>query len=225
MPALLGEDPRDQPLVPSRGMVLHQSQASRAADEVTPNAPPLDDVEHRDPLPQEQAPPPVMQAPQAQDHPFVNPGAVLGEPPTPAAQQDMSTYSVLHENKDGLLDNYRQDEPAQPSPVGNGQVGDANQIDHRPGADGLVEGQVMYGGFAYYQAVFYRDGGVPLAMDWNNLPDLEGLAPLQFRGDEVAGDGPNFNYDPPDFGGPVPFGAPDPFDGPDHFGFDDMGFM
>lgn len=212
-----------QPFSP-RNILRRRSQVPHAPAEVAPAVPAIQSADRPNLPPQGQAPRPVPQAPQAQAQPYVNPRAVFGQPFAPADQPDVGLWSMMYnleppmDAMGRLLDNYRQGELPQASPVGNGQIGDANQIDHRP-IYGLVDGQAMNDGmFGWHAVLPLGNFGDPPALDFDNLPRFDGLAPVQLPAGDYDWAWPDLNFGPAVLGDQAPFGGPAPF------GFDDLAF-
>ncbi|POS78104.1 hypothetical protein DHEL01_v203504 [Diaporthe helianthi] len=109
--------------------MIRRSRAPRAPEEVVAPVPAMQNAVRPNAQPPAQAPRPQAQA-------YVNPRAVFGQLPVAEFQPGPGHWEMMR-NFDPemggvgrLVDNYRQGEHPEASPVGNGQIGDANQIDY-----------------------------------------------------------------------------------------------
>lgn len=111
----------------------------------------------------------------------------------------------------GLFDHYRQSEHPGASPVGNGQVGDANQIDHR-NRDPAREEPAIVDEFDFNLwdlGADHEDFGNPAMNVGNMEPRFNDMA----HGQLLRMDGGWAEHDRAGL-----------FLGPAHFGYDDLAF-
>lgn len=102
---------------------------------------------------------------------------------------------------DRLYDPFRQGEHPEASPVGNGQIGDANQPDHRPW-DLAAEEPAMNGDVGRWDHAppLVDLGDLPALEDFENIPRFEDMVPAQLPLGDYERAGLDFNFAPAPFG-------------------------
>lgn len=105
-----------------------------------------------------------------------------------------------------LYDPFRQGEHPEASPVGNGQIGDANQPDHRPW-DLAAEEPAMNDGMGRWDHAppLVDLGDLPALEDFEdlpfeNLPLFDDMMPAQLPVGDYERPGLDFNFAPAPFG-------------------------
>lgn len=211
-----------------RAVVRPQSQVPPAQAAMDPAVRVFPNIERLYPMPRDQAAHPPQQAAQFQAQPFVDPRAVLLQPPAPAPvlQPELGFWGFMQDLQGpgppmdamdqpippwsfrGLFDHYRQSEHPEASPVGN-SVGDANQIDDR-NRDPAREEPAMIDELNLWEFPAPLENFGNPAM---NVGEMEPLFNDMARGQHLRMDGGWAEHDRAGL-----------YIGPAHFGFDDLVF-